>query len=93
MSVFLEATYWGARSSRALAADHSMLGADQPYVPQQTEESNGLVDFLTSAQAMLGIVVVLIAAVLLVWQTWSSRREDRQEREKGERRKDAGQAG
>ena len=93
MSVFLEATYWGARSSRALAADHSMLGADQPYVPQQTEESNGLVDFLTSAQAMLGIVVVLTAAVLLVWQTWSSRREDRQEREKGERRKDAGQAG
>jgi predicted negative regulator of RcsB-dependent stress response len=70
-----------------------MLGADQPYVPQQTEESNGLVDFLTSAQAMLGIVVVLTAAVLLVWQTWSSRREDRQEREKGERRKDAGQAG
>jgi len=73
-----------------------MLGADQPYVPQQTEESNRLVDFLTSAQAMLGTVVVLIAAVLLVWQTWSSRREGRQEREKGEkgeRRKDAGQAG
>ncbi|WP_328747319.1 hypothetical protein OHT57_17345 [Streptomyces sp. NBC_00285] len=93
MSVFLEASLWAAQSSQVLDADHSILGADQPYVPQQPDESNRLVELLTSAQAVLGMVVVLIAVTLLVWQVWSSRREDREEGREGEGRKESGPAG
>jgi heme/copper-type cytochrome/quinol oxidase subunit 2 len=52
--------------------------ADQPYVPKPTDEGNAVVDFLTSTQAILGVVAVLVALALLMSSLWTSRREARQ---------------
>jgi heme/copper-type cytochrome/quinol oxidase subunit 2 len=52
--------------------------ADQPYVPEPIDEGNAVVEFLTSTQAILGVVAVLVALVLLMWSLWTSRREARE---------------
>ena len=66
-------------ASRFLASDQ------QPYVPQPRDDGDGLVEFFTSAQTVLGIVVALIALTLLVSSLWPARRRARDGKERGER--------
>lgn len=77
MSASLEASLWAAQSGQALDTVQSVLRADQPYTPQAPAEDSSVLDFFTSAQAVLGVIAALIALILLVFQLWSSRREGR----------------
>ncbi|MFC4467339.1 hypothetical protein ACFPH6_22890 [Streptomyces xiangluensis] len=84
MSVYIESMQWAARDRSALGPDHSLLSSDEPYTPQQPSEGNDLIEFFTSIQMILGLVVALVAGGLLVFSLWSSRREvaeDGEERE------------
>ncbi|MFG2028075.1 hypothetical protein [Streptomyces sp. NPDC048825] len=84
MSVYLESLQWAARDRSALGPDRSLLSADQPYTPQPPSEGNDFLEFFTSTQMILGLVVALVAVGLLVSSLWSSRREvaeDGEERE------------
>ncbi|MGC9544652.1 hypothetical protein [Streptomyces sp. UG1] len=62
------------------------LEVDQPYAPQQPDEGNGIVEFFTSAQTILGIVAALIALALLLSSLWPGRRQARDE--EGEEREE-----
>lgn len=59
------------------------FAADQPYVPQPADEGNGVLEFFTSAQTILGLVAALLALTMLLWSLRPGRgaREDGEERE------------
>lgn len=61
------------------------LAGDQPYVPQPRDDSHGVVEFFTSMQTVLGVVVALIALTLLLSSLWPGRRRARDEKEGGRR--------
>ncbi|MFI1356748.1 hypothetical protein ACH4TV_24680 [Streptomyces sp. NPDC020898] len=61
------------------------LADDQPYVPQPRDNGHGVVEFLTSAQTVLGLVVALIALTLLLSSLWPGRRRARDGKEGGKR--------
>jgi hypothetical protein len=65
----------------AVSAISLYFAGDQPYVPQRHDEGNGIVEFFTSAQSILGLVAVLIALALLLSSFRPGRREARAERE------------
>lgn len=61
------------------------LAGDQPYVPQPSDDGDGLAEFLTSTQTVLGVVVALFALVLLLSSLWPARRRARDGKEGEER--------
>lgn len=57
--------------------------APDHYVPPA--EDSGLVAFLSSTQAILGLAILLIATTLLLWQLWTDRRDKALEKEERKR--------
>ncbi|WP_326718436.1 MULTISPECIES: hypothetical protein [unclassified Streptomyces] len=55
--------------------------ADQPYVPQQPDDGNGVVEFLTSVQTIMGVAAGLIALVMLLASLWPGRHHAREQKE------------
>ncbi|WP_328690119.1 hypothetical protein OHA74_13230 [Streptomyces phaeochromogenes] len=54
-------------------------------MPQPSDDGDGLAEFLTSTQTVLGVVVALFALVLLLSSLWPARRRARDGKEGEER--------
>jgi hypothetical protein len=76
VSAHLIAMCWAAQGCPASTAD-SDLQADPSHAPDryvQPADDGGLIDFVTSTQMVLALVVGLIAVSLLVSVLWAERR-------------------
>ncbi|MBA4864270.1 hypothetical protein H1V43_23520 [Streptomyces sp. PSKA54] len=77
VSAYLITMCWAAQGCPASTAGGA-LRADSSHEPDryvQPVEDGGIIDFLTSAQMILGLVVGLIAVTMLVVQLWAGRRD------------------